>query len=40
MDALISPVKFWTRDEVLTMDVVPRSPGVYAWYFREIPRTC
>ena len=22
---------------MLTMDAVPRSPGVYAWWFREIP---
>jgi hypothetical protein len=37
MDALVSPVKLWSRDEVLAGDCVPRAPGVYAWWFRDIP---
>lgn len=34
---LRNPAKLWSRNEVLNTDIVPRSPGVYAWYFREIP---
>lgn len=36
--ALLTPgVKLWARDEIIASDAVPRSPGVYAWWFREIP---
>src|SRR5262245_36359634 len=37
-DTLLHPARLWTRSEVLVRDCpVPREPGVYAWYFREIP---
>src|SRR5262245_38953406 len=37
-DALLNPARLWTRSDVLVRDCpVPREPGVYAWYFREIP---
>lgn len=35
---LVSPQRLWTRTEVLDRpSPVPASPGVYAWYFNEIP---
>lgn len=35
---LLQPEKLWSRAEVLTRPCpVPASPGVYAWWFREIP---
>jgi hypothetical protein len=34
---LLNPHRVWSRTEVLDDDCVPRSPGVYAWYFRDIP---
>lgn len=35
---LIDPARLWYRSEVLgSPSPVPREPGVYAWYFREIP---
>ena len=35
---LLKPERLWSRREVLsTPSPVPRQPGVYAWYFREIP---
>jgi hypothetical protein len=38
VDALLKPPRLWSRDDVLTAaDVLPRKPGVYAWYFRELP---
>ena len=37
-DVLLNPARLWTRAEVLVRPCpVPREPGVYAWYFREIP---
>ena len=37
-DALLNPSRLWTRSEVLVRDCpVPPEPGVYAWYFREVP---
>ena len=37
-DLLLSPVRLWSRPEVLVKDCpVPGKPGVYAWYFRETP---
>jgi len=36
-DALLKPIRLWTRDEVLQTACVPKSAGVYAWYFREPP---
>lgn len=38
MIRLLNPERLWTRKEVLAKpSPVPREPGVYAWYFREIP---
>lgn len=38
MNDLLSPHRLWTRTEVLEpSSPVPASPGVYAWYFRDIP---
>ena len=35
---LFQPERLWSRQEVLGRpSPVPRQPGVYAWYFREIP---
>lgn len=36
--AITQPPKLWTRSEVLLRpSPVPPVPGVYAWYFREVP---
>lgn len=38
INKLIHPTKVYTRTEVLLRDSpVPRSPGVYSWFFKEIP---
>ncbi len=38
MMRLLDPGHLWSRQEVLaTPSPVPREPGVYAWYFREVP---
>src|SRR4051812_45024264 len=38
-ESLLSPVHLYSRGEVLARpSPVPEAPGVYAWYFREIPR--
>jgi hypothetical protein len=35
---LLRPLKVWSRTEVLARpSPIPASPGVYAWWFREIP---
>ena len=35
---LLRPSRLWGRSEVLVRDCpVPREPGVYAWYFRDVP---
>ena len=32
------PPRLWSRKEILTRPFpVPRTPGVYAWYFRNLP---
>lgn len=37
-DDLLHPARLFGRDEVLAQpSPVPKGPGVYAWYFREIP---
>jgi len=37
-DGLLDPARLWCRSEVLgTPSPVPRSPGVYAWYFDQVP---
>jgi hypothetical protein len=37
-DALLRPARLYSRQDVLTRPrPVPRRPGVYAWYFREVP---
>ncbi|WP_199306928.1 GIY-YIG nuclease family protein [Pseudanabaena sp. FACHB-2040] len=36
--ALLKPTRLWSRSEVLNgVCPLPREPGIYAWYFREIP---
>ncbi len=36
--SLLSPTQLWSRREVLErQSPVPKSPGVYAWFFRNIP---
>jgi len=36
--AITSPTKLWGRSEVLASNCpVPPKPGIYGWYFREIP---
>lgn len=38
IDELVRPSKVYSRAEALPWDSpIPRSPGVYAWFFREIP---
>ena len=38
IDALLNPKRLWSRDKVLhNPSPVPKQPGVYAWYFKEIP---
>ena len=38
MNELLAPPRVWSRAEVLASpSPVPRSAGVYAWYFREAP---
>ena len=38
IDSLIKPVRVWSRDEVLSEPgPIKKSPGVYAWFFKEIP---
>lgn len=34
---LLRPERVWSRQEVLTSPV-PTQPGIYAWFFQEIPR--
>jgi hypothetical protein len=35
---LLTPERLYTRDEVLDRSSpVPRVPGIYAWYFDELP---
>ena len=37
-EALLAPDRLFTRGECLSRGCpVPRAPGLYAWYFREIP---
>lgn len=34
----LNPERLWTREDVLAKPCpVPDAPGVYAWYFRELP---
>jgi hypothetical protein len=36
-DDLLRPARLWSREEVLSRpSPVPRSPGVYAWFFRGL----
>jgi hypothetical protein len=38
LDGLVQPARPWSRDEVLARpSPVPSRPGVYGWYFRELP---
>ncbi|MFB1498000.1 MAG: GIY-YIG nuclease family protein [Thiocapsa sp. N5-Cardenillas] len=35
---MLAPARLWSRAEVLASpSPVPREPGVYAWYFRDVP---
>src|SRR5271169_2804189 len=35
---LLTPHRVWSRSEVLSdSSPVPKTPGVYAWYFRNFP---
>ena len=35
---LLNPDKLWSREEVLARpSPVPKEPGVYAWFFRNLP---
>jgi hypothetical protein len=35
---LLSPTRLWTRSDILQQPCpIPASPGVYAWYFKQIP---
>jgi hypothetical protein len=36
-EQLTDPPRLWSRQEVLTTECVPRTPGLYAWYFRDVP---
>jgi hypothetical protein len=38
LDSLIHPSRVWSRQEVLAKPCpILKQPGVYAWYFREVP---
>ena len=38
LSCLFTPTRLWRREEVLTSpSPVPKAPGVYAWYFDELP---
>jgi hypothetical protein len=38
IDNLLSPPCIWSRVEILSKEnPVPRLPGVYAWFFKQIP---
>jgi hypothetical protein len=37
-DEIVNPSRFWSLEDFLNNpSPVPREPGVYGWYFREIP---
>jgi hypothetical protein len=39
--SLLQPPKLWARSEILTKPCpVPKQPGVYAWYFRDLLPRC
>src|SRR3954453_994212 len=38
IEALLAPPRLWTREEVVSRpSPVPKTAGVYAWYFRQLP---
>ena len=38
IQTITNPQKFWSRADVLSSPCpVPKKPGIYAWYFKEIP---
>jgi hypothetical protein len=38
LDGLVRPARLWSRAEVLARpSPVPSRPGVYGWYFRQLP---
>jgi hypothetical protein len=36
-DDVLKPQRVWSRSEVLATAAVPAAPGVYGWYFKEVP---
>jgi hypothetical protein len=34
---LFRPDRLWTPDEALQAERAPNAPGLYAWFFREVP---
>ena len=39
-EQVTKPERLWSRSEVLgKLSPVPREPGLYAWYFKDIPPT-
>lgn len=41
LSAITQPGRVWTRAEVLQRpSPVPNGPGVYGWYFRDLPVAC
>ena len=38
LEQIASPDRLWSRSEVLSKpSPVPREPGLYAWFFKEVP---
>lgn len=38
-DDILPPRRLWSRAEILARpSPVPKAPGVYAWYFRDLDR--
>ena len=38
LDRLVKPTRLWSRSKVLARpSPVPMRPGVYGWYFRQLP---
>jgi hypothetical protein len=36
-DDVLKPQRVWSRSDVLATAAVPAAPGVYGWYFKEVP---
>src|SRR5688572_1922400 len=38
MDVLLKPERLWSREEIFLQPCpIPKSAGIYAWYFQKIP---